>query len=563
MKKTSSPPPFFSRILFITMALTFLGIQAHAQRTFLSNYQVFDKGIRINGDNNYGNTEALSLHPTVTFELDAPGVIGGRFGITTDGLVGIGNNKPIFALDVAHSGSSGWVTQFLNKTSSSGIHLGGREIGGIKHGIIGSFAKTPLILNPDGGNIGIGNATNPIAPLSFSGEYGPKISLLSFGANGDDAMYGFSVSDLELEYHVSSDLVSHVFYRDHTNFSYDDIEELGPVDPGKVELMRINGNGNVGIGMRNGVAPTERLEVAGNIKATGGIVEIIPYTGEGNELHGKRALAFVAKDDDTQIRIENGVLSLHPNVLLELDTEGNHGGRFKVDKEGNVGIGMDKGVAPTERLQVAGNIKATGKIIADGGIGAIGDIDINPGTDKKVTIANSLIIDPPKENGATLRLKGDMEIGSKSEGTAKLFRTWERGMKVYMGEGAINRLGDSDSEENRDYTLWVSKGIVSEDYVMATVDKWADHVFDSEYELPSLEELSHFVRTNKHLPNIPSEVEVQQNGYSLKEVDLGLLQNLEELTLHTLAQEEKITALEGQLEQLKMALSQLLQKDED
>src|SRR5690554_5397985 len=63
------------------------------------------------------------------------------------------------------------------------------------------------------------------------------------------------------------------------------------------------------------------------------------------------------------------------------------------------------------------------------------------------------------------------------------------------------------------------------------------------YKLISLAELEIFIMETKHLPNVPSSETMQQEGISLKEMNLILLQKIEELTLYTLQQQKEIDAL--------------------
>jgi len=98
-----------------------------------------------------------------------------------------------------------------------------------------------------------------------------------------------------------------------------------------------------------------------------------------------------------------------------------------------------------------------------------------------------------------------------------------------------------------DYYLWVEKGVVSEDFAIAEVSEWDDYVFANDYQLPSLKQLETFVKTNKHLPNIPSEAEVKAHGYSVNKLNRGLLKTLEELSLHAINQEKKINEQQEQL----------------
>jgi hypothetical protein len=77
-----------------------------------------------------------------------------------------------------------------------------------------------------------------------------------------------------------------------------------------------------------------------------------------------------------------------------------------------------------------------------------------------------------------------------------------------------------------------------------------DFVFKEGYPLMDLNELKDFVQTKHHLPEIPSEKEMHENGMNMMELQLKLLQKIEELTLYTFQQEEKINALEEKLEKI-------------
>ena len=68
----------------------------------------------------------------------------------------------------------------------------------------------------------------------------------------------------------------------------------------------------------------------------------------------------------------------------------------------------------------------------------------------------------------------------------------------------------------------------------------ADFVFEEGYNLRSLEEVSNFISTNKHLPEIPSAEEMEKEGVDLARLNIQLLQKIEELTLYTIEQEKEI-----------------------
>jgi hypothetical protein len=60
----------------------------------------------------------------------------------------------------------------------------------------------------------------------------------------------------------------------------------------------------------------------------------------------------------------------------------------------------------------------------------------------------------------------------------------------------------------------------------------ADFVFEDDYQLKSLEEVEQFVQENKHLPDVPSAKQMEENGVGLAEMNKLLLQKVEELTLY-------------------------------
>jgi len=81
--------------------------------------------------------------------------------------------------------------------------------------------------------------------------------------------------------------------------------------------------------------------------------------------------------------------------------------------------------------------------------------------------------------------------------------------------------------------------------VTVDLDSWSDFVFEDEYNLMSIPELKNFITQNKHLPDVPSEAEVTEDGVDVAEMDKILLQKIEELTLYIIELEERIDDLEN------------------
>lgn len=72
---------------------------------------------------------------------------------------------------------------------------------------------------------------------------------------------------------------------------------------------------------------------------------------------------------------------------------------------------------------------------------------------------------------------------------------------------------------------------------------WADFVFKKN-DLETLSSVEKYITKNKHLPGLPSEEEILNNGYDINEMDAKLLEKIETLYLH-------IIKLEKEIEQLK------------
>ena len=80
---------------------------------------------------------------------------------------------------------------------------------------------------------------------------------------------------------------------------------------------------------------------------------------------------------------------------------------------------------------------------------------------------------------------------------------------------------------------------------------WADFVFKPGYKLPSLSAVETYINENGHLPEMPNEKEVKENGVDIGEMNRLLLQKVEELTLHLIRQEKMILSQQAAIEILK------------
>ncbi|MCW3789223.1 hypothetical protein [Plebeiibacterium sediminum] len=82
----------------------------------------------------------------------------------------------------------------------------------------------------------------------------------------------------------------------------------------------------------------------------------------------------------------------------------------------------------------------------------------------------------------------------------------------------------------------------------------ADFVFSDNYKLKNLSDVDTYIKTYKHLPDIPSAKEMEASGVNLAEMNKLLLQKVEELTLYAIKQEEARNKEQEKRENLKVEL---------
>ena len=127
-------------------------------------------------------------------------------------------------------------------------------------------------------------------------------------------------------------------------------------------------------------------------------------------------------------------------------------------------------------------------------------------------------------------------LGLQSDGTVTI-GVWEK-----YDNSVTNTQGNK---------LMVNGGILCEKVKVIGDVPNSDHVFEPDYRLRSLSEVKSFVTEHKHLPEIPSAQEFQENGYSVGEMDDVLLRKVEELTLYVIDLQEQMNELKAENEALK------------
>lgn len=118
-----------------------------------------------------------------------------------------------------------------------------------------------------------------------------------------------------------------------------------------------------------------------------------------------------------------------------------------------------------------------------------------------------------------------------SAGTTVTWQTAMQLQKISNGDVHLRLCGDFFARE-----VNINAGI-----------GWCDYVFASDYKLRSLGEVEAFIKENKHLPEVPSEKEVYEEGISVTEMLQIQMKKIEELTLYTIQQQKELEELRALL----------------
>jgi hypothetical protein len=81
---------------------------------------------------------------------------------------------------------------------------------------------------------------------------------------------------------------------------------------------------------------------------------------------------------------------------------------------------------------------------------------------------------------------------------------------------------------------------------------WPDYVFDTSYKPASLTETENFISNNQHLPGFPTADQIKEEGQNIGNLQILQQEKIEELYLHIIALEKRLSVLEKENKQLKV-----------
>lgn len=234
--------------------------------------------------------------------------------------------------------------------------------------------------------------------------------------------------------------------------------------------------------------------------------------------------------------------------------------KLQLKRDGSVGINQ---FDPTEKLHVSeGNLlvdKDTGSDTIDPTTITIKSTSVGSAWDQSQTWGNlDFYSEDGSGPGSGVRARIGAFMHTTTGGSTGLtFSTASSsgGLTENMRIKPNGNVGIGTTDPT--YTLEVVGEIHGTNFSADSPPSWPDYVFADSYVLTDLKEVEKFIESNHHLPEVPSEADVKENGVNLVEMQAKLLQKIEELTLYVIEQNKRIEAQEAEIVKFKTQMTKL------
>ena len=330
-----------------------------------------------------------------------------------------------------------------------------------------------------------------------------------------------------------------------------------------IDVMAIKNSGKVGIGtnlpnVKLQIHSTEMIDGGINSPAGGPMAPLSTYAYSALQITNTattdavdKGLYFSQKDLTSWIQAKSGSLSISANGVFQstsngftidaLSGAGNiDGASFRlnaqlgnivfhnpvggdvlmVNSNGNVGIGN---TTPQNKLDITGNATISGNI----GIGTV-----TPTAKIHLVGGNMLIENTHLWTTASWNdiIASPLPSAWRSTNTAACGK--------YLGYGQTTTgwywmtADGLDGTATVKYPMSLALDACGKATLRIEKTGWCDFVFEDDYKLISFEERSEFLKTHKHLPDIMTTKQIEENGLDITNTMAGITKNVEEHELY-------------------------------
>lgn len=285
---------------------------------------------------------------------------------------------------------------------------------------------------------------------------------------------------------------------------------------------------------------TEPLESKSYISASGSLFSetgnVVSKNGSVFALEGKVSGKTIEATDSIY---SNGIINSNGSIYSQLGNIIAYQGDIE-SKVGN--INAFSGIVTGKKVQANDYVYSKGYITAENGLYA-NDYGVTAEKGNIVAKAGFINSNQGFQTTGYLYAAGKVFLGGNFDSAG----TPANPTSFYANKPILSK-----------YSVFVQKGILSEDYAIAPKETWADYVFTKGHVLKPLKEIELYIQENGNLPNIPSATQIAKEGYNLHEMNVKFLEKIEELTLYTIAQQKSIDEQHLAIVRLEQQVQELL-----